>query len=205
MFAPLGVSATPAPISRQGSDVALDLGTFTANTIADGFSPDPRDREQLLKVPNLDVYDYGNVTVEIAAVCGVEPLPVCLANGRHHSHGGFGVSHILGGHGASLAQWDYHSVQDFVDHTAQTFDAVYGGRDRRLLLVSRHLRNPTMNRILVVEERAGRYFNVVTGWMVSASRRVNGTLLAERVDKNGVSVWVCRAPHKEGSGNPSPA
>ncbi len=185
----------------------MQFSEFEANTIADGYSPDPRHRNLLLPVPeHAPDIAYGKITPDIAAACGMRPLPVCLANGRHHTYGGFGVAHILGKHGDEIAHWNYHSVQDFVDHTAQTFDAVYRARDQRFILVSRTLRNPTMNRLLVVElGRTGDHYTVIAGWLASASRPVRGDLVAERAQKSGVLVWECRAPHLEGPGRPSPA
>ena len=129
-------------------------------------------------------------------------VPIRLLNGKHFgTGGGYGVAHMLYNHAAAMALWDFYSVQDYVDHVAQGFDAVYSGRDGRQLIVRRKEPALAVDRLLVLELSKSRaYYSVVTGWLVSARRPINGELIAERIEKDGKVIWECRAPHSKGLG-----
>jgi hypothetical protein len=148
------------------------------------------------------ILDFGAISSQISAVTGMPEGPIRLVNGRHSgSGGGYGVSHMLFNHAASLAKWDFYSVQDYVDHVAQGFDAVYRARSNRHIIVRRSEPKLVVDRLLVLElSKCKRFYSIVTGWPQSSKRNVNGELIAETVKTSEGLVWECRAPHSIGRG-----
>lgn len=181
----------------------MDQEQLHKNTISDGYSPLPEDADLFVPVPEQDgLIDYAVIPEDLAKVAHMRPVPIRLVNGKHFGNGGYGVAHLLYGHAPAIAVHGYQSVQDFVDEVAVGFDAVYRGhkKDRRVV-VRRKDENLAVNRLLILElAKTNDYYSVVTGWTVSARRPIPGELLAERTNKEGVTVWECRAPHSKGPG-----
>lgn len=186
----------------------VDPATFEKQTIADGYSRDPDDTDQFVAVPQTDgLLDYGHISAELASlVTKLKPLPIRLTNGRHRAGGGYGVAHILSRHGSSIARFDFFSIQDFVDDIAQHYDAIYAGHDERWMVLVRKGRGMALHRLLVLElSKSKDYYSVVSGWVVSNRRRIDGMLVAERNKReDGSLVWECRAPRSIGSGGSNP-
>jgi hypothetical protein len=199
-----GTGGEISAASLTGANVPLDPAQIEANTLADGYSPSPDRTEDFVAVPQTDQQiDYGRIAPQLAEATGMLELPIRLMNGRHFGakNGGYGISHMLRQHAPAFALWEFFSVQDYVDHVASGFDAVYEGRDGRHLIVRRREPKLAVDRLLVIEHANARgCYSVVTGWFVSARRPVAGILIAERVKKDGVVVWECRAPHSKGPG-----
>jgi len=179
------VGIEPTPIDK-----------FVANTRFDGYSADPAHADNFVPVPQVGGFDYSMVSAELAAVSGMLALPIRLVNGRQRGGGGYGICHMLYKHDNGIANNGYWSVQDFVDEVAQRFDSVYQGEFGRWLLVYHGGRNPSLRRLLVLELRKGEQpcYSIVSGWFVSARREINGTLVAEKIERDGVPVWERRAP-----------
>ena len=187
--------------------IPVDANELLENSRSDGYSDRAEDADAFVVVPETDgLLDFGHISQELADVAEMEPLPIRMTNGRHFSAGGgYGVIHIWWHHGPMMANFEYYSIQDFVFEVTQDFSAVYLGQKGRQLIVRRKDKNLRLDRVLVLEMAGSKdYYSIVTAYPVSAGRKINGTLIAERVEKNGVMVWECRAPHSKGPGGPGP-
>ncbi len=175
----------------------MDATEIANNTASDGYSPHPDKADTFVFVPDVPAnFDFGSIPVELAAISGLKPFPIRLCNGKHFGNtGGYGIAHMLTQHAASFALWDYYSVQDFVLHVAQGFDALHADQNGRFAIVRRKEPTLPVDRVLILELRRNCY-SVVTGWFVSARRpNRHWVLMAERIQKNGKMTWECRAPH----------
>lgn len=177
----------------------LDQAAFVRNTIADGYSSDPRDADRLIPVPTIKAtLDYGSIGRDIANIARIPAMPIRLSNGRHSVRGGYGISHILTSHGYGIARQGYFSAQDFVDSVAQNYDAIYACRDRRSIIMHRGDDNVRLHGLLVLQPiRQKGFYSVVTGWLMSPNRTVSGMLIATKESKEGVLAWERRAPHSK--------
>jgi hypothetical protein len=191
------------PTTRSKKEDRLDPNEFFKNTKIDGYSNAPGDEDKFCAVPSTDgLLDFHVPSAALATISGMLQLPIRLVNGKHFgSGGGYGIAHMLYHHDKSFSLWDFHSVQDYVDHVLEGFDAVYLGRDNRHLVVRRKEPALAVDRLLVLElSKAKDYYSVVTGWLASARRPVNGVLIAEIIKKDRVMVWESRAPHSKRPG-----
>ena len=173
------------------------LDQFLAHTLDDGYSDDPEHADKFIPVPQVGGFDYAMVSAQLSAASGMFAVPIRLVNGRQRGGGGYGVCHMIYKHENGIANSGYWSVQDFVDEVVQNFDSVYRGERGRWILVYHGGRNPSLRRLVVVEmlRREDACHSIVSGWLVSARREINGVLVAQKITRDGVPIWECRAPH----------
>lgn len=166
------------------------------NTIEAGHSRLPEDADAFVIIPGEgDLIDFGYIP-ELKD-SGLRAMPIRLCNGKHFgAGGGYGISHILYHHANALCVHNYYSVQDFVDDIAFSFDAIYLARDDRIFAVRRG-GGETVVGLAILLEPLDDFYGVVSGWPTSKRHPIKGELTAERVNKEGVEVWECRAPHFE--------
>lgn len=163
------------------------LDQFYKNTEMDGFICGLD--HQYARDPNLGTLDIGKIDRDAAnGNCGLKELPIRIAHGEHRGPtNGYGIRHILIGHGQELADDDWYSVQDFVQCVIEGFDAIYQDPDRpkRWQLVERASISISKHRIIVIEASGcGNFYKVITGWLKDGERRLTKTPVWERRDRS---------------------
>lgn len=177
----------------RGAEWALMLlDIFHKNTESDGYKPDLD--SQYSFVPKTTDVDWGTINADAAASSGLLSIPLRLAHGEHRGPtNGYGIRHILLGHGEELAEEDWYSVQDFVLCTIDQFDAICkDATPNRWHLVRRAPSSKEKHWILVIEEdRSKLFYRIITGWTRDGYRRLKNT-----------PIWELREC-SSGSGEPS--
>lgn len=165
----------------------MELDDLYKNTESDGF--DPNLDHQFAKVPKglagEGGIDFGFITEDIASGTGMKALPIRISHGEHRgATNGYGIRHILHGHGKELAEQNYFSVQDFV-HENSEFEEIYtsDAKQDSWLLINRAKSNDGYHRILAVElHKSGKCYAVNSGYLREGWRRIKGVLVWRRRD-----------------------
>lgn len=98
----------------------MTFDDFIKATEAEGY--DPSLDRQPAPMPDRSSIDFGT----IEAKTGLASLPLRIAHGEHRGPtNGYGIRHIMLGHGEELAAAEFYSVQDFVTYVIDGFDAIY--------------------------------------------------------------------------------
>lgn len=161
----------------------MTLDELHENTVAEGFQAD-LDR-QYAPFPGEHMLDFGVIDQASAQGSGLAALPLRIAHGEHRgATNGYGIRHILLGHGEELARDEWFSVQDFVVYVIENFNAVC--RDEkadRWHLVRVAPTRDEKHLILIVElDASGAFYRIVTGWMREGYRRLKNAPVWERRD-----------------------
>lgn len=164
----------------------MTLEELHRNTQAKGYRHD-LDR-QFAPGPSGHGDDFGKIPQEVANESGLPALLLKIAHGEHRGPtNGYGIRHILLGHGIELAEDNWDSVQDFVLLVIDEFDAIYSDEERpnRWQLVRRAPTSQDNHWILVIEKhQSGAFYRIVTGWLREGSRKLKNTLVWERRDRS---------------------
>jgi hypothetical protein len=153
------------------------------NTQGDGYkhdldwqyAPNPQDGE----------LDFGALPADVVT-CNLKPLPLRIAHGEHRgSTNGYGIRHILLGHGEELVRDNWVSVQDFVMAVIEQFDEIWpGDRANRWQLVRVAPYPDDYHWFLVIElDASGDFYRVITGWLKEGHRKLKNSPIWKRRDR----------------------
>jgi hypothetical protein len=160
----------------------LSLDEFHKRTEKDGYRPDLD--WQFAPGPKGDGLSFGAISEDVASESGLAAISIRISHGEHRGPtNGYGIRHILLGHGEELAKNDWYSVQDFLLYVIDNFDAICADeRPDRWHLV-RRASNPQDHHLIVVIEQhsSGEFYKIITGWLREGNRRLKNTV-----------VWECR-------------
>ncbi len=149
----------------------MTLDDLHDNTGADGYDP------------NLDHQIAAHFVAfdkEVAKRAGWAALPLQISHGEHRGPtNGYGIRHILLGHGEELAKDGWYSVQDFVNSVIEQFDAVCkDDRPNRWLLVRVAPTSADTHWMLVIElDKSGAFYRIITGWLREGYRKLKNAVV----------------------------
>ncbi|GMO28482.1 MAG: hypothetical protein Ta2B_09220 [Termitinemataceae bacterium] len=178
-------------------------GLFAGEGDADNGSVDKVEHEGEFVLTRSGRKDFGEIHLNVGKYMRRQAGKIRLRIGKADEHGGFGESHIQRPKRlAQLQQNGYDNARDFVEDAAASYDSIYEGKGKGLILVKNGIKDATLYVELELSN-GDDFYDVKTGMITRKDFFKNKTPLWENPQSGVQTSAKERAQSNQANNSPA--